>query len=265
MEKFNFKKKFGQNFIKDINIVKKIVSTASVNKNILVIEVGPGMGILTKELVNNALMVISYEVDLDLKSYLDKEFDGVDNLKIIYDDFLKRDVYKDIEKYSFEEIYFVANVPYYITTPIMMKIMNLPFNVSKIVMMVQKEVGERFASYSGSRDYSSISVYLSYFYNIKKEFIVSKNEFKPVPKVDSIVISLERKKDLLHVEDYDLFFKLVRDSFQFKRKNIKNNLKGYDIVKIEEVLINNNLSLNSRAEEVPMEVFVEISNRLSLE
>ena len=262
MEKFNFKKKFGQNFIKDINIVKKIVSTANVDKNTLVIEVGPGMGILTRELVNNALMVVSYEVDLELKDYLDKEFSSVDNLKIIYDDFLKRDISKDIEEYSFEKIYFVANVPYYITTPIMMKIMELPFIVSKIVMMVQKEVGERFASPSGSRDYSSISVYLSYFYNIKKEFIVGKNEFKPVPKVDSIVISLERKKDLLQINDYDLFFRLVRDSFRFKRKNIKNNLKGYDIKRVEEVLVKNNLSLNSRAEEVPMDVFVEMSNNL---
>lgn len=265
MEKFNFKKKFGQNFIKNKNIVKRIVSTASVQKNILVIEVGPGMGILTRELVNNASMVVSYEVDLELKDYLDKEFLGVDNLKIIYDDFLKRDVSKDIEGYSYDEVYFVANVPYYITTPIMMKIIELPFKVSKIVMMVQKEVGERFASSSGSRSYSSISVYLNYFYNIKKEFIVSKSEFRPVPKVDSVVISLERKKDLLYVKDYDLFFKLIRDSFQFKRKNIKNNLKNYDIEKIEEVLLKNNLSLKSRAEEVPMEVFVQMSNSLSIE
>ena len=260
---FNFKKKFGQNFIKDKRIVERIVSETEIPDDTLVIEVGPGKGILTSEIIKKAKYVISYEIDLELKPYLDEKFVDSDNLEIIYDDFMNRNVEEDIEKYNFKHLYFIANVPYYITTPILMKLITLNISVEKIIMMVQEEVGNRFCASYGSKDYSSISVYLNYYFNVKKLFIVKREEFVPVPNVDSIIISLTKKDKLLDVDDYTFFFKLIKDCFQFKRKNLKNNLKGYDLEKISNILSQYNLSLSNRAEELPVEVFVAISNELS--
>lgn len=262
MSQFNFKKKFGQNFIKDKMIVERIVKESEILDDTLVIEVGPGKGILTKEICKRAKQVISYEIDIELKPFLEQQFSLVENVEIIYDDFLRRDIEKDIRQYQYKQIYFIANVPYYITTPILMKLMNI-LSISKIVMMVQQEVGERFSAGCGSKSYSSISVYLNYFFHVKKLFVVDRSEFVPVPNVDSIVISFTRKDELLSLNNKDLFFKLVRDSFQFKRKTIKNNLKKYDLEKIANVLFRNGLSLDSRAEEIDVSIFVEISNELS--
>lgn len=259
MGEFVFKKKYGQNFIKSQNIVKRMVLESSIDCDSLVIEVGPGKGVLTSELSKCAKWVISYEIDSSLRPFLDERFKD-SNVEIIYDDFMKRDICKDIEKYNYKNLYFIANVPYYITTPILMKIMELQKDVRKIVMMVQKEVGDRLCATYGSKNYSSISVYLDYFYKRSNLFFVSRNEFIPVPNVDSVVISFTRRDKLLRVDHLKVFFKLVRDSFQFKRKNIKNNLRGYNLEKVEEVLIKNGYSLSSRAEELPLEVFVEISN-----
>lgn len=262
MDKFDFKKKFGQNFIKNKRVVERIVNESEIPDDTLVIEVGPGKGVLTNELCKKAKQVISYEIDLELKPFLDSQFGSIENVEIIYDDFLKRNIEKDINKYQYREIYFIANVPYYITTPILMKIMNI-LSVSKIVMMVQKEVGERFSAKCGSKSYSSISVYLNYFFDIHKLFVVDRSEFVPVPNVDSIIVSFTRKNDTLLLKNYDFFFKLVRDSFQFKRKTIKNNLKNYDLEKISAALLRHGLSLNSRAEEIDVAIFVDISNELS--
>ena len=138
MEKFNFKKKFGQNFLKDVRVVERIVSVANITKEDLVIEVGPGKGILTKELARRAKKVLCYEIDLELKEYLLSLQETHQNIEIIFEDFIKRDIHLDITKYEYKNVYFVSNVPYYITTPILMKIMNSHINFSKIVMMVQK-------------------------------------------------------------------------------------------------------------------------------
>lgn len=262
MEKFYFKKKYGQNFIKNKMVVEKIVSESKIPVDTLVIEVGPGRGVLTKELCKKAKQVISYEIDLELKPFLDSQFSSAENIEIIYDDFLKRNIEEDISKYQYKQVYFIANVPYYITTPILMKIMNI-LSVSKIVMMVQKEVGERFSAKYGSKSYSSLSVYLNYFFDIHQLFVVDRSEFVPVPNVDSVIVSLTRKEELLPLKDYDFFFQLVRDSFQFKRKTIKNNLKKYDLGKIQEVLLIHGLSLSNRAEDIDVSIFVEISNKLS--
>ena len=262
MEDFNFKKKYGQNFLKDKNKVKKIVDSANIKDNSLVIEVGPGGGILTTELSLKADNVLCYEIDLELKPILENKF-SKNNVKIIFDDFLNRNIENDIEKYNYDNLYFISNVPYYITTPILMKLINSSLNFDKIVIMVQEEVGERFSAKPNSKDYSSITVFLNYYFDVKKEFKVNRLEFNPVPNVDSEVISFTRKKELLKLKDKDLFFKLVKDSFRFKRKNIKNNLKGYNLDIIDRVLKNNNLDLTSRAEQLPIEVFVEMSNKLS--
>lgn len=263
MEKFNFKKRYGQNFLKDTRIVKKIVSICDITKEDLVIEVGPGKAILTKELARVAKDVISYEIDSDLVSYLDDIHLEFSNIHFIYDDFMNRDISMDISSYSYRNIYFISNVPYYITTPILMKLIDSSIPFRKIVMMVQKEVGERFSAREGSRNYGSISVFLNYYYDVCQEFLVNRKEFVPVPNVDSMIISLSQKKELLPLQNQQLFHQLVKDSFQYKRKTIRNNLKSYDLVKIESVLVKNGFSLCSRAEQLPVSVFVEMSNIIS--
>lgn len=265
MEKYSvtFKKKFGQNFLKDVNIVKKIVKTANIEEKSLVIEVGPGGAIMTRELASVATHVIAYEIDDDLKDELYTRLDGYNNVKIIFEDFLTCDIEKDIENYDFNNIYFVSNVPYYITTPILMKIMTSNIKFKKIVMMVQKEVGDRFSTSPGTKEYGSITVLLNYFYHVKKEFYVSRKQFIPEPNVDSIIISFTEKENKLPLKNFDIFQKLIRDSFQFKRKNLKNNLKGYDLDLITEILVKYGFDLNVRAEQLSIEVFVEIANALS--
>lgn len=263
METFHFKKRYGQNFLTDKNLVKKIVSIANISNQSLVLEVGPGRAILTRELISLAKQVISYEIDLELKDLLEQVQQRYSNVEFIYDDFLKRDIQKDIRKFSYQSLYFVSNVPYYITTPILMKLIHSKIDFSKIVMMVQEEVGERFSAKPGSKNYSSITVVLNYFYHIKKEFKVNRRMFTPSPNVDSLVISFTKKENKLFLKNEELFFQLVRDSFQYKRKNIKNNLRSYPLEVVEEVLIRNHLSLMDRAEKIPVEVFVEIANHLS--
>lgn len=264
MEKYDvkFKKKFGQNFLKDINIVKKIVNTAEIDEDSLVIEVGPGGAIMTRELASVAKQVVAYEIDVDLQDELSKRLSECTNVDVIFQDFLTSNLKEDIAKYEYKNIYFVSNVPYYITTPILMKLIDSGLSFKKIVMMVQKEVGDRFTTKCGNKEYGSITVLLNYFYNVKKEFYVSRKQFVPEPNVDSVIVSFTEKKDRLAVKDFKFFERLVRDSFQFKRKTLRNNLKAYDLEKIEEVLKTYNLDLNVRAEALDVSIFVDIANYL---
>ena len=257
-----FKKRLGQNFLKDNQVVKKIVAISDISPNSLVIEVGPGGAILTKELSNVAKNVLCYEIDEDLREELFHKLQGSSNVDVLFQDFISSDIKKDIEKYSYESLYFISNVPYYITTPILLKIMQSDLSFKKIVMMVQKEVGERFTTSPGSRDYSSISVLLSYFYDVKKEFYVSRKEFIPEPNVDSVVVSFEEKSEKLFLKNFSFFEKIIHDSFQFKRKTIRNNLKKYDLKVVEEVLRKYGYDLNVRAEMLGVEVFVDLANEL---
>ena len=261
MENHNFKKKFGQNFLQDKNIINKIVEAAPINSDDLIIEIGPGSGALTEGLTKKA-MTISYEIDTDLKEILDSKFSNVENSRIIYDDFLKRNIKEDISEYKYNKLYVVANLPYYITTPIIEKIIEEKLNVDKMVLMVQKEVGERFTSKAGSKDYSSITVYLNYYYDLRKEFIISRNVFYPKPNVDSMIISLNKKTDGIKSNNEELFLRLIRDSFQFKRKTLKNNLKNYDWNKIKEYLEKKGISEQVRAEDLDLINYIEISNIL---
>lgn len=261
MIEHNFKKKFGQNFIQDNNIIRKIVETANIEDNSLIIEIGPGAGALTKELVKKG-KVLAYEIDTELKEKLNETFKDNNNLEIIFDDFLNRNVKEDIKKYDYNKLYVVANLPYYITTPIITKIIEEKLDLEKMVIMVQKEVGERFSAKPNSKDYSSITIFLNYYFDIKKEFIVSKNSFIPKPNVDSIIISLNRKKEKVYVKDEEKFFKLIRDSFQQKRKTLRNNLRDYNFEKILNMLKENNLPETVRAEQISLDLFAEISNNL---
>ena len=262
MDNFKFKKKFGQNFLKDNNIVKKIVACAGICNDSLTIEVGPGAGIMTKELANVSRNVIAYEIDNELKGQLNLNLSNYDNVDILFKDFLLSDINEDISSYNYTNLYFVSNVPYYITTPIILKIIDSKLHFNKIVMMVQKEVGDRFSSLPGSKQYGSISVFLNYFYDIKKEFVVSRKQFIPEPNVDSVIISFTEKKDKLKLNSFDLFEKIVKSSFQFKRKTLKNNLKTYNLDIIEQVLIKYGYDLNVRAEMLSYDIFVDIANSL---
>lgn len=260
MIEHNFKKKFGQNFLKDKNILKKIAELAPSNKDDLIIEVGPGAGALTEEILKKS-KVLAYEIDKDLEERLREKFQDND-FNLIIDDFLNRNLTQDLKEYKYNKLYVVANLPYYITTPIINKLIEEELDIDKMVFMVQKEVGERFSAKVGTRDYSSITVFLNYYYDIKKEFVVSRHCFFPTPNVDSIIISLTKKTNQIPVKNKELFFKLIRESFTQKRKTLKNNLRNYDFTKIEKVLEKHNLPSDVRAENIPLEVFVHMSNEL---
>lgn len=257
---FAFKKKFGQNFIIDENIIKCIIDKSNIDKDTLVIEIGPGAGSLTSFLVQNAGFVLCYEIDTTLTPILNENLKNKENYKIIYEDFLKADIVSELSKYDYKKIYVVANLPYYITTPIVVKLIEDKIDIDKIVIMVQKEVGNRFKAKPNSKDYSSLSIFINYYFDVQKIMDVSKNVFIPKPNVDSIVILMEKRKSKISVNNEALFFKLIRDSFKQKRKTLRNNLKDYDLQKIERILNNEGYSLSSRAEQIPMEVFIKIVN-----
>ncbi len=262
-KEFGFKKKFGQNFIVDENIINSIISKADITKDCMVIEIGPGAGSLTYKLAASAKQVLCYEIDTTLQNVLEENLKDLKNVDIIYQDFLEANVKQDLANYKFEKLYVVANLPYYITTPIIIKLIEDEIPVDKIVVMVQKEVGNRFKAHPGSKDYSSLSVYLNYYFEISKLLDVSRNIFIPKPNVDSIVVEFKRKESTYQLNDSQLFFQLVRDSFRQKRKTLRNNLKHYDLSLVETVLNEYHYDLSVRAEQLSIEIFVAIANRLS--
>ena len=169
---------------------------------------------------------------------------------------------KRLENPEYKKLYVVANLPYYITTPIIIKFIEDEISIDKLVVMVQKEVGERFKATPNTKEYNSLSIYLNYYFDVKKILDVSKNVFIPKPNVDSIVVEFTKKELLYELKDKKVFFKLVRDSFTQKRKTIKNNLKNYNLNKVEEILKKYNYNLSVRAEQLPIEIFVAIANNL---
>lgn len=263
-DEFKFKKKYGQNFIVDENIINSIVSKSEIDKDTLVIEIGPGAGSLTYKLASVAPQVLCYEIDKTIENILRDNLKEFNNIDIIFDDFLKRDVKQDLKKYNYSKIYLIANLPYYITTPIIIKIIEEELDIDKIVVMVQKEVGDRIKAQPNTKNYNSLSVFISYYYDVKKLLDVSPNVFIPKPNVDSIVIELSKKQNQKEVKNKEIFFNLIKDSFKQKRKTIKNNLKNYDLKKVEEVLKEHNLDLTARAEAISLDIFIEISNKLTL-
>ena len=256
---FKFKKKYGQNFIIDKNVINNIIRKAEIDSKTLVIEIGAGAGSLTSELGKVAKNVLAYEIDETIKPILEKNISS--NTKVIYDDFLKRNIKEDINNYEYNKLYVVANLPYYITTPIIIKLIEEKLNIDKIVVMVQKEVGDRFKAKPNTKEYNSLSIFINYYFNVEKILDVSKNVFIPKPNVDSIVVSFT-KKQLKPLKDEHIFFKLIKDAFKQKRKTLKNNLNDYDLEKVEEVLNKHNLNLSVRAEAIPIDIFIEIANNL---
>ena len=255
---FKSKKKYGQNFLINDLIIDKIYDSVSVDKDDKILEIGPGKGYLTRKLKNFNTDLIAFEIDTDTKSFLDKLVD--DKTKVVYNDFLSvnlKDYYSANDK-----IHVIANLPYYITTPIIEYLIKSKLNILDMTLMVQKEVAERLSAGAGSKKYGYITVYLNYYFEINKLFDVDKTNFDPMPKVDSSIIQLTKRNNKFNVDDEELFFQLIKDSFKLKRKNIKNNLIDYDLDKIANVLSRYNLDINSRAEDISIEIFVDIANEL---
>ncbi len=254
MEKFRFKKNLGQNFLQDEKILQKIVESVMCTEDDCIVEIGPGHGALTKYLVKYNCPVIAFEIDKEVKPVLDRI--KAPNLRVVYEDFMKVNV-KEYLPDNYKNLYIIANIPYYITTPILEKIIAENLNEKSCTLMVQKEVADRFGAKPGSKDYGSISVYLDYYYQVKKLFEVPRKAFYPVPNVDSAIIKLDKKakRDLA---DENNFFKFVKSAFQFKRKNLRNNLKNYDLEKINSVLVKYNHNLQNRAEDISLKEFLDI-------
>ena len=260
MEKFKHKKSLGQNFLQDEQVLKKIASSIETNENDLIIQIGPGEGDLTKYLKKKKGIVICYEVDERLTKYLNLLEN--DDCKVIYQDFLQANL-DEIESNTYDNIYFIANIPYYITTPIIEKITSSNLNVQDMVFLVQKEVAERLSALPRTKEYGALTVLLTYDYNIEYLFTVNKESFKPMPKVDSAVIKMSKINRNNKVLNREKFIKLVKDSFAMKRKNIRNNLKSYDLKIVEAILNKYNCTLQNRAEELPLSFFIDLTNELN--
>lgn len=257
---FKFKKKYGQNFLIEENIINNIILKSDIKPNSLVIEIGPGAGALTKKLCEVSTHVLCYEIDSSLNSILSNNLSKYNNVKIIYDDFLKCNLKKDLMEYKYDNLYIISNLPYYITTPIINRIIFEKIDITKMMIMVQKEVLDRFIAKVNTKDYNFLSVVLNYYYDIKKELIVSKNVFIPKPNVDSAVISFTKKEKKEIIKDENLFLNLVKDSFKQKRKTIKNNLDIYNLNNIEKSLKKLNYDLSIRAEQLTLNDFIFIAN-----
>lgn len=262
LKNFKFKKYFGQNFLKDEGILNKITSLSDIKEDSLVVEIGCGSGELTKKLVNNFDYVLGYEIDKELSHYLEKI--DAKNLKVIYDDFLKRDVKEDIKNIKYKKLYVISNLPYYITTPIIEKLILDKLDIYRIIIMVQKEVGDRISAKPNSKEYNSLSIFINYNYDVKKILNVSRHSFIPSPKVDSVVLKLSKKVVKNKPINENHFYELVRESFKFKRKTLKNNLGSYNFDIINKYFKENNIPVNVRAEQLSIENFIDISNALYL-
>lgn len=258
MEKINYKKKFGQNFLYDENILEKIIKNTNISKDDLIIEIGPGSGNLTKKLQTFDAKIIAFEID----DSLSKQLNQISNAKtkIVYKDFLEVDLSSELEKFNYKNLYIIANIPYYITTPIITKIIDSKIEPKEIILMVQEEVADRLSAKPNSREYGYITVYIQSFYNVTKLFKVGRNCFFPVPNVDSAIIKLTRaSKKIDNLKKYN---QLIEDSFKFKRKTLKNNLKNYNLELINEILKEHGYSTQNRAEQIPIDLFIEISNQI---
>ncbi len=266
--RFKFTKSLGQNFLIDGNILDKICEGADITKEDDVLEIGPGIGTLTQILCEKASTVVAVEIDKNLIPILSETMNEYDNLQIINDDILKMDLHTLIkDKFNNKKIKVAANLPYYITTPIVMKLLEKRLNIDKIVVMVQKEVANRMQSAPGSKDYGALSVGVQYY--AKPEIVthVSRNVFIPKPKVDSAVIMLDiYDKPPINVNDEKTFFNVVKSAFGKRRKNIANSLSsGYiDVSKkeIKEILEKLDIDKRLRAENLSLEDFANITNAI---
>ena len=259
------KKKFGQNFLIDNNIVKKIVSTANIDKETGVIEIGPGIGAMTEILAMNAGKVLCYEIDEDMVKILSEVITN-DNVKVIHNDFLKVNILEDISYFEgLKRIVVVSNLPYYITTPIIFKLLDHSDVISSMYFMVQKEVCTRLTACEGNKDYGSLSVLIKLNGIAKQEFIVTRNCFYPAPNVDSAIVSIVINKDDCSLKNDPNFLKFVQNIFEQKRKSLYNNISSkYDVSKekVYEVFKEIGLEESIRAEKLSLEKIIKIYEML---
>lgn len=250
----NFKKRFGQNFLSDTNLLKAIVKDAEVSFNDIVVEIGAGAGTLTKELAKVAKKVISFEVDRELEYVLNQNLADFSNVDIIYEDFLNFDAEK-IYALAGKHFKVVANLPYYITTPIITKLFNLRYKPDTIVIMVQKEVGERIVADAKSNNYGYFSAYVTANADAKIVRQVKRQMFTPAPKVDSCIVVMYTKENNYPEE----FFEFLKNVFKMKRKTILNNLVGsYDFLKSDLEQKLSSALLKNRADALDVEELYNI-------
>ncbi|WP_062551641.1 16S rRNA (adenine(1518)-N(6)/adenine(1519)-N(6))-dimethyltransferase RsmA [Peptoniphilus phoceensis] len=258
---FRFTKSLGQNFLIDGNIVRKIADAAEVNENDNILEIGPGVGTMTEELALRAKKVLAVEIDEKLRE-LHKETLNIDNVKVIYGDFLDLDLKKlTEEEFGDEPFKVVANLPYYVTTPIIEKLILSKVNLISITVMVQKEVAKRLAAKPGNKDYGSLSVFINYYTDCNYKFQVPSSVFMPKPNVDSAVVNLKMKEreDL----DTDFLFKIVRAAFTTRRKTLVNSFSNsklpYTKDDIKRALELSGIDGSRRAETLTLEEFIILS------
>ena len=256
-------KKLGQNFLINESIIYDIVKKANVTKDDVVIEIGPGLGSLTKELINSAKKVIAIELDPNMIDILKSRFGIFDNFEVIYGDVLKIDLEELIKGYDSVKV--VANLPYYITTPIIMKLLEDRLKIKSITVMVQKEVGERICATYKDKEYGAITVSVQYYSEPQIIIDVPKENFLPAPEVDSCVIRLDmREKPPVLIKDEKLFFRLVKGAFTQRRKTINNSLTCSGKSKEEIMSVLERLGIDSklRAENLSIQQYADITNML---
>lgn len=264
---FKFKKKFGQNFITDGNLLQKIVDAGEVGPDDVVIEVGPGAATLTKALAQRAKAVIAIEIDTDLLPIITETMAGFDNFYLVQGDALQMNLDELIQEKlgAPHRCKVIANLPYYITTPLVMYFLEQGFSIDRIVIMVQKEVAERFAAQPGKKEYGAITVSLNYYGNVRNAFLVPRHMFIPQPDVDSAVVDIQpwTEKPLL-AQDETFFHQLVKAAFGQRRKTLNNALKtlNIDAALLQEALAQAGIDGTRRGETLSVAEFVTLSNVL---
>ena len=271
---FTFKKSFGQNFLTDTNILQKIVDTAEIDKKVNVIEIGPGIGALTEFLAESAAEVMAFEIDDRLVPILADTLRDFDNVTVVNQDILKVDLAQYIAEFKNPDlpIKVVANLPYYITTPILMHLIESGIPFSEFVVMMQKEVADRISAQPNTKSYGSLSIAVQYYMTAKVAFIVPRTVFVPAPNVDSAILKMVRRdQPAVEVQDEKFFFKVSKASFVHRRKTLWNNLTSYfgkseEIkAKLERALETIDLAPNVRGESLDLETFARLSNALKAE
>ncbi|RRN46676.1 16S rRNA (adenine(1518)-N(6)/adenine(1519)-N(6))-dimethyltransferase RsmA [Streptococcus halitosis] len=268
---FTFKKSFGQNFLTDTNILQKIVDTAEIDDQVNVIEIGPGIGALTEFLAERAAQVMAFEIDHRLVPILADTLRDFDNVTVVNEDILKVDLAQHIQNFKNPDlpIKVVANLPYYITTPILMHLIESGIPFSEFVVMMQKEVADRISAKPNTKAYGSLSIAVQYYMTAKVAFIVPRTVFVPAPNVDSAILKMVRRPEpAVAVKDEQLFFKVSKASFTHRRKTLWNNLTGY-FGKTEEIknkltkaLDQAGLSPSVRGEALSLEEFASLADAL---
>ncbi|MDE6285080.1 MAG: 16S rRNA (adenine(1518)-N(6)/adenine(1519)-N(6))-dimethyltransferase RsmA [Bacilli bacterium] len=251
------KKKFGQNFLVNEKYINSIIDAIDVFSNDLIIEIGPGKGALTKRLKEKGANLIAYEIDTDLQPILNALED--EKTQIRYKDFLQADIVN--LKKQYQNIYCIGNLPYYITTPIIERIITSRLEPREMVIMVQKEVADRFLAKPHTKEYGYFTVYLQHYFQVERVVDVPNTAFQPAPKVDSTVLKLKWKENQPDIDE-EKYIKLLKNSFSQKRKQLKNNLKMYNWEAIKEVLSEYNLAETVRAEELSEEVYIQLCQKI---